>query len=376
MFDTIDEEQADAVLLTAVFIKNLYALNADNIIVMLHTQYGIRDDEVIKHQNYSAIMSQTDSPMAAYILTNAEEYMQTYLGMCNGWVNDSELSAIAILNSKTISLEVKKQYIMLMRTMISDITAVTCVESWETMFEKDRVAFSEHNVLAAFFQNKELTPLLVDYINKTQRAINCDAIQSEYQNDKLITFMKAVLQDDNVSDEAFEYWISGLYSICAEENHSFEVGTTLNANKMQFLFDQGIIPMTADGLTFVRKHYQQHIRYFITKQISDYVEIMDTKLFNHKELLNLLTWPEISSDTKLELLKHASQPINIDGRNYEEPVALYIVQHNFDTSELLQCLFRYGQYGSELQDAFIEKALSRIDVAIENADRLDKELIT
>lgn len=376
VFDTIDEEHADAALLTAVFRKNLYELNAHNIVVMLHTQYGIRDDEVIRHRNYSAIMSQPDSPMAVYILTNAEEYMQTYLGMCNGWVDDSELSAIAILNSEGISLEVKKQYIILMRTTISDITTVTCVECWETMLEKDVVAFSEHNALAAFFRNKELTSLLVGYLNKTQCAINCDAIQNEYQNDKLVTFMKAVLQDDSVSDKAFQYWISGLYSICAEDYNSFEVGATLNAVKMRFLFDQGIIPMTADGLAFVRKHYQQHIRYFITKRISEYIKIMNTKLFNHEELLNLLTWPEISSDVKLELLKHASQPIKIDGRNYEESVALYIVQHNFDTSELLQCLIRYGQYSSELQDAFVEKALSRLDVAIENADRLDKELIT
>lgn len=92
--------------------------------------------------------------------------------------------------------------------------------------------------------------------------------------------------------------------------------------------------------------------------------------------MTLLTWPEINSDIKLELLKHAFQPIKINGRNYDESVTLYIVQHNFDTSELLQCLIRYGQYSSELQDAFVEKALSRIDVAIENADRLDKELIT
>lgn len=183
------------------------------------------------------------------------------------------------------------------------------------------------------------------------------------------------MQDDSVSDKAFEYWISGLYSICAGEYNSFEVGTTLSAVKMQFLFDQGIIPMTADGLTFVRKHYQQHIRYFITKRISEYVK-MNTKLFNHEELLKLLTWSEISSDVKIELLKHASQPIKIDGRNYEESVALYIVLHNFDTSELLQCLIRYGQYSSELQDAFVEKTLSQIDVAIENADKLDRELIT
>lgn len=106
--------------------------------------------------------------------------MQTYLGMCNGWVDDSELSAIAILNSEGISLEVKKQYIILMRTTISDITTVICVECWETMLEKDVVAFSEHNALAAFFRNEELTSLLVSYINKTQCAINCDAIQNEY----------------------------------------------------------------------------------------------------------------------------------------------------------------------------------------------------
>lgn len=144
---------------------------------------------------------------------------------------------------------------------------------------------------------------------------------------------------------------------------------------MRFLFDQNIIPMTADGLSFVRKHYCQHIQYFITQKITEYVAIMNTTIFNHEELLDLLTWQEVDSDIKLELLKHASQPIRISGSNYEESVALHIVQHNFDESELLQCLLQYRKYSSELREALVEKALLQIDVAIENADRLDDALV-
>lgn len=375
VFETIDEEHTDTALLNAVYDNSLYALNAANIAVMLHTQYGVRDDEAIKHRNYSEIMSSPNSPIAVYVLNNVEIYMQTYLDMCDGWVDDSEDFAIAILNSEAISLETKIRYIALMRTMITDITAVTCIECWDKMFEKERVVFSEHNALAAFFQNQELTPSLIGFVNKMQCAIDCDAIRNEYQNDRLVTFMEAVMRDDSVSNTAFEYWISGLYSICSDEYDSFEVGTTLNAAKMRFLFDLNIIPMTADGLSFVRKHYCQHIRYFIVQRISEYVAIMNTTLFNHEELLDLLTWQEIDSDIKLELLKHASQPIRISGSNYEESVALYIVQHNFDERELSQCLLQYGQYSSELQEALIEKALSQIDVAIENADRLDNVLV-
>ena len=128
-------------------------------------------------------------------------------------------------------------------------------------------------------------------------------------------------------------------------------------------------------LSFVRTHYPQHIRYFLTKRISEYAVIMSATLFNHKELLNLLTWQEIDSDVKLELLKHTSLPIRISAGNYEESVALYIVRHNFDESELSQCLLQYGRHSSELRDAFVEKALSQIDVAIEIADRLDNALI-
>ena len=374
-FDAIDEEHANAALLNAVYNNNLYVLNADNIAVMLHTQYGLRDDEDIKHRNYSAIMSQPDSPIAVYILANAEEYMQTYFDMCNGWVDDSEIAVIAILNSGAISTETKKRYIMLMRTTISDITDISCTECWETLFEKDIVTFSEHNILAAYFQKTELTSLLTRFINKTQCAINCDAIRNEYQSDRLVMFLEALLQNDSVSNGAFEYWVSGLYSICKENYDSFDIGTTLNSDKIRFLIDQNIMSMTANHLSFVRTHYPQHIRYFITKRISEYAAIMSATLFNHEELLNLLTWQEIDSDIKLELLKHASLSIRISASNYEESVALYIVRHNFDESELSQCLLQYGRYSSELRDAFVEKALSKIDVAIEIADRLDNALI-
>lgn len=148
--------------------------------------------------------------------------------MCNGWLDDSEVSAIAILNSDSISLKTKEKYISFMRTAISDIKTVSCTECWESMFEKDIVVFSEHNVLAMFFQKKELTSLLINYINRTQCAINCDSIQSEYQDEQLIMFMKTILQDDSISNEAFAFWISGLHSLCAEEYDFFEVGTKLN----------------------------------------------------------------------------------------------------------------------------------------------------
>ncbi|MBR5231603.1 MAG: hypothetical protein IKW00_05080 [Clostridia bacterium] len=375
VFGTIDEEHADTTLLNAVYVSSLYTLNAANIAVMLHTQYSVRDDEAIMHRNYSEIMSRSHSPMAVYVLNNAEIYMQTYLGMCNGWVDDSEDSVIAILNSEDISLDTKIRYIAIMRTMITDLTAVTCIECWETMFEKERVVFSEHNALAAFFQNQELTPLLIGFVNKGQCVIDCDAIRNEYQNDKLVTFMEAMMREDSVSNTVFECWISGLYSICSDEYASFEVGTTLNAVKMRFLFDLNIIPMTADGLSFVRKHYCQHIRYFVVQRISEYVAIMNATIFIHEELLNLLTWQEVDSDTKLELLKHASQPIRISSSNYEAPVALHIVQHNFDESELPQCLLQYRKYSAEVREALVEKALLNIDVAIENADKLDDALV-
>ena len=376
VFDTIDEEHADPALLNAVYKKNLYVLNADNIIVMLHTQYNIHDEESIMHRNYTIIMSQPDTPISSYVLTHVEDYMQTYLGMCNGWVDDSEISAIAILNYDSISQKTKKKYISFMRTAISDIKTVSCTECWESMFEKDIVVFSEHNVLAMFFLKEELTSLLINYINKTQCAINCDTIQDEYQSNQLIILMEAMLQDDSISNEAFAFWISGLHSLCAEEYDSFEVGTKLNALKMHFLFDQGIIPMTAEGLSFVRQHYPQHIRYFITKQIDEYVAIMSETLFSHEELLNLLTWSEICSNDKLKLLEYASLPIKIIGSNYEDAISLYIVQHNFDTSELPQCLINYGQYGPEIQKAFIKLALAQIDVVIENAPNLDRALIS
>lgn len=376
VFVTIDEENADPALLNAIYEKDLYVLNADNIIVMLHTQYSIHDDEGIEHHIYTIIISQPNSPISKYIATHAEDYMQTYLGMCNGWVDDSEVSEMAILNSDSISLTTKEKYISLMRTQISDIKNVSCFECWEWMFEKGIVAFSEHNALAMFFQKKELTSLLINYINKTQCAINCDAIRNEYQNNQLITFMEAMLQDNSISNEAFAFWISGLHTLCAEEYDSFEVGTELNTVKMLFLFDQGIIPMTAERLSFVRQHYPQHIKYFITKQIDKYVAIMSQTLFCHEELLNLLTWSEIRSDNKLKLLEYASLPIKIIGRNYEEVISLYIVQHNFDTSELPQCLISYGQYGSEIQKAFIKLALAQIDVVIENVPNLDRSLIS
>lgn len=376
IFDTIDEEHADPSLLNAVYKKNMYVLNADNIIVMLHTQYNIHDEESIMHRNYTIIMSQPDTPVSSYVLTHTEDYMQTYLEICNGWVDDSEVSVIAILNNDSISLKTKKKYISFVRTAISDINDVSCTECWESVLEKNIVVFSEHNILAMFFQKEELTPLLISYINKTQCAINCDAIRNEYQNEQLITFLEALLQDDSISNKAFAFWISGLHSLCVEDYDSFEVGTGLNADKMCFLFDQGIISMTAEGLSFVRQHYPQHIRYFITKQIDRYVTIMSKTLFSHEELLDLLTWSEISSDNKLKLLEYASQPIKIIGRNYEEAISLYIVQHNFDTDELPQCLITYGQYGSEMQKAFIELALIQIDVVIENVQNLDRALIS
>lgn len=375
VFQTLDEALSNRSLLQAVYERNMYELNAHNIVVMLHSQYGLLDDETINHRNYTAISAESNSKLMAYVKSNAEDYMKAYLELCNGWVDDSEGATISLLNNQAISLKLKIQYIEQMRTFITDIEAVTCTECWDSLVNKKRIKHSEHNLLSIFFQQEELSAPLIGYINQTQCAIDCDTIRKEFEIDSLVDFFEIMLNHNVIADEAFEYWISGLFTICEGEKDFFEVGTELNANKVRFLMDRGVIPMSPDGLCFVRQHYKQHIRYFIVRHFSTYVTIMNDSLFDHEELLELLTWPEISVDIKIELLGYASAPIPILNSNYEEPIAAFIVKNNFDDKELLQCLIDYRKYGLELQNAIIEKAASELDVVIKHAQQFDRELL-
>lgn len=374
-FESIAEDMAEKNLLNAVYQNCMYALNAGNITVMLHSQYGIYDDEIIKHQNYAAIMSKADSPMANYVQENIEAYMQLYLENCGGFIDDPEMYMIKILNDNDITLETKVKYLRLTRNLITDIQRITCIECWDAVLENDVVAFSEHNVLAIYFQKKQISPLLLDFINKTTAMINCTEIQNEYQSTELMTFFKAMLQNDRVSDDAFENWIIGMFSVLKDEHIVSQVGTTLNATKTYVLFNHDIIPMTVEGLTFVRTHYDQHIRYFVGRRIKEYLAIMNKDLFDHEEMLQILTWPEIKDGDKLALLKYASQPIKIIQKDYSESIIQYIVKHNFDTSELEECLLEYSNYGSELRNMLVEIAVVHSDIVIPIVHKLDAELI-
>ncbi|MCL2811499.1 MAG: hypothetical protein FWD25_06365, partial [Clostridia bacterium] len=83
-FHAIKHDTIDAKLFEQVYKQSLYEPNFGNIVLMLKTQYGLEESDDFKHKNFSLIKAQPDTPIAAYVAENINDYLVEILENCNG----------------------------------------------------------------------------------------------------------------------------------------------------------------------------------------------------------------------------------------------------------------------------------------------------
>ena len=298
---------------------------------------------------------------------------------CENKINDEEEVVISVLNDIMISDEAKESYVNVLETEISSLSCLKTIAFWELLATRRLVKHTEQNIID-FFENwsNELTDIIIDFINSDEPDYDFSFLRKEEKKALWSSFFNAVVSRDKLNDNHYRKILS---TIKRFYTNGFNVPGLSDA-KLDILIDLGIIPVQKDSLKFLRENHQSTVMNFILKDVSEYIDIvsMDREgLYNHKEVLNILT-SKASDEDKINLLDLANDfsedNIPIVDKNYSDEVQAYILRKRNTIAGIERLLSSYSKEGKqtkaelvrlvvdEASEIFIRKEPLKMDIGM------------
>lgn len=354
-----------------VYEGSLYEINMYNIKLILSIFFNIKD---VKHNCYSYIFSDNATPLHNYITKNLSEFLQVYLEIYNTKIDDDEKAALSILNSATVSKELKIEYINRLTTRIFKICDITCKDIWKSIFNLRNIMPNEENILYYFVHVNEIDENLIEYINNFDlgRTIDFSGFQDlsaiPYDQKTKSRFYKEIIVNDSLDDERYIQILSTLGIKRKEFNY-----LSISQNKMQKLIDKELIDFNSKTIQFIREEYPDCINWFIEKNISEYVKLIKLENAPVSEI-NYVLSSTINDDKKIEIISSIKNPISIKNLNVSERVKTAILRNNFAINDLEELCVTYNSENVEVRNLILAQIKSDLDKTAEFVRNGDGEL--
>lgn len=364
-FIGFDYESVNKDLFNAVYEHSLYKINEENLRLVQKEILGVKSDADINSKNYTILLSNSDSKITNYVNQNINEYLATVLQMCEDNILDDEFAVLSLLNNPNLLLEYKKSYISALSTTITSIKKIEDSSLWTSLLDADIVEYSECNIMD-YFEVLKLSESVVSYINRFDSDL--DFSKTEYDEDMKESLFDSVIVSHDINNSKYKQILTSLEF----EYDNFDIVEIPN-DKINVLIDADIIRMTAENLTFIRENYIDQKLHFIHGNIEKYINIMNDTLFSKEELLEILTW-DISDKLKIQLLRFTGDEISIIGKSYSSAICLYILENNFEDTDLPDLCSSFDQWDESIQAKIFDYAVNNIEIIINNPNHVSKRL--
>jgi hypothetical protein len=371
-FKCLDYEKSHKDLFNAVYRNKLYEFTFENISLMLKQIYNIQSQEDIQHKNYSLIASDPTSKLFEYMNENIDQYMRIVIDNCDGIITDNPKEAEELINDEEIEISKRREYVEHLQTQLELLENIEDAGFWDLLLQKELIKYSEINILHYYFKSgKGLNEILVDFINYGNRALelSLNEIDLKFGKDSALALFKDVIICKTLIDDKYRNIIDKL----GYKYSNFDIGE-LPVQKMKILIQLRTIKMTAENVRFMRTAYESEFIYFIEYNISDYInDVIEKEPISNSELLCILDL-NIDDNFKIDFISHTEEPISVISKNYSNDVEKYILQHNFDTSELLPLIDNYENQCGMIKEVLRELSKNHIDTILENDVELSNDL--
>lgn len=364
-FMGFDYEIVNKDLFNAVYEHSLYEINEENLRLIQKVILGVKSDEDINSKNYTILLSNSDSKITHYVNQNINEYLEAVLQMCEDNVLDDEFAVLSLLNNSNLLLEYKKSYISALSTTITSIKKIEDSSLWTSLLDADIVEYSECNIMD-YFEVLKLSESVVSYINRFDSDL--DFSKTEYDEDMKESLFDSVIVSHDINNSKYKQILTSLEF----EYDNFDIVEIPN-DKINVLIDADIIRMTAENLTFIRENYIDQKFHFIHRNIEKYINIMNDTLFSKEELLEILTW-DISDKLKIQLLRFTGDEISIIGKSYSSAICLYILENNFEDTDLSDLCSSFDLWDESIQAKIFDYAVNNMEIIINNPNHVSERL--
>lgn len=258
-------------VLQYVYSRNLYAVNIENVVEILHLFYGMQLHEINSSMLITQINKKENEPLKRYIDENMEELLEA-LTASGIPLDDEKENILSILNKEDLSLECKENYMaaLIHKENIS-LSEIPDKALWPGLMN-GHIKPNMTNVAEYYFwQGGRMDETLINFINSAAKFEKLGKpaekeIIAQYGEDKTKQLYLDILGCNAISGDTYK-GLAGVFSFrYAAEN----IGI-IDENKMQLLISRKIIEMTLDNLQYIRRNYPRLTYTFIKKNISEYM---------------------------------------------------------------------------------------------------------
>ena len=353
-FPKIDYERANKDLFQAVYEKDLYELNFENIALFLERLWEIDTIEDIKHKSYTMISRDSDSPLYKRVEDNMPDYFAILLEKCDGKISDEESVVVSLLNRSDIDVADKEKYIEYLDTELHDLPSFTDHSIWSQLLDSGKLICSEHNILSYFGEKQKVDFSLIGYINNADWPLNFSSQNIDIAEEVRTALFNHIVNCNDIRDERY----SNIITTIEVQFIDFDI-PDIQDSKMVTLIDNDIIRMNAATLSYMRTKYESSLFRYIRRHIKEYLDIINDGLFSQEELVEILSW-DIEDSYKMKLLSYSTAPISIIGKNYSPQICVHILNHNLQQADMTSLYLSYNQQPDEIKEIILKNAKKHI----------------
>lgn len=353
-FVQIDYLRANNDLFEAVYQNNLYEINFSMIDLILEKIYKIEKSDDYVNKNMTLILTNQKEPLCQYIKDNIDEYMSILLER-KKLIYDEEDTALFIINNTDIADDDKIKYIQFLQTPICYLEMIDDKSIWTKLVSGKKIEFNQKNIFDYYFlSGKGMDATLKLYINRYPEPLEIKAnnLDATYGENAKLKLFHSIIQSNEIDNVQYMSMVTSFS--CILDTFTY---VDVDSDKINLLFTEHIITMTAENLQFMRNNHKNLLFEFIKDNVEKYTELMTEDLFLSEELLQLLT-SEIDDKYKIELLSFESNPISVNKCNYTENVIVEIMNNNLDENDIPYLLNWYPTSMPLVQNG-IEKIAER-----------------
>lgn len=368
-FETLDFEQSHKELFDSVYENKLYKLNYENIWVILKYIFKVENDDDIKNKNYSLIIENSNSKLHEYINENIQTYMEVVIDKCDGKILDTQEAALKLINNNNIDVTQIKEYIMSLNTELTLLEDIEDKELWRYILQNQKVKYSIENILHYYFvMNKTLDETLINFINsdKIEDEFSEEYIDEQFGDGSAQNIFESIAICEDIEKENYKTILKSLKFIYPTPEPEIQ---DLPKERIEILVELDKFEVTSQNIEFLQENYENLFLVFIEKNIEEYVDgIEDLPKLKKHELIALLS-TKIEDKFKIKLIYNYDDSISISQLNCSDYVKNFIINNNFDESELKYIISTYESSTDSIKETIINICEKYIDIIV--SDKID-----
>ncbi len=336
-FVDLGNELIDTEALGYLYTHDLYELNEINIRFLLKSKCNVEDINNTLKSFFTFVYIHNDYPLCLYVGDNIEDVISVYLDMYHGEIEDDSDTVCKVISN--IENDSAEKYINQLTTKIGNITEILNPDVLPLLIEHGLVELNADNIISWYEHDGKITPSLMSFIQSDDSIIKYDL-----EDGKTKEFLSELLKSEELSDKKFLQIIQSFGNNVIDAIKSLRIPE----KRVRVLIDLHIIECSKKSKDCIRMCYPNLLEPFICGNIENYFSARLSQQAKDDFSLALAS-NMISVEKKIELLQKCSSTISLIDKAYLEPVTLYILEHNFNSSDLEWLARNYSSFSDSVK---------------------------